>query len=80
MGRKGKERMQRVACKGKRAARRVSDDRRGGVAQRADSSAKTLERPGQAYVTTLSEGESLLTAWYQRGGGGRVQAPRYPSL
>ena len=54
--------------------------RRGGDAQRADSSAMTLEQPRRAYVTTLSEGESRLTAWYQRGGGGRVQAPRFLSL
>ena len=52
----------------------------GDGAQRAGSSAKTLEQPRQTYVTTLSEGESLLTARYQCGGGGQVQAPRFQSL
>ena len=66
---------ERRAMEKKKAVRRVSDDGRG-WAQRAGSSAKALERPRQTYVTTLSEGESLLTAWYQRGGGGRVQASK----
>ena len=54
--------------------RRAGQRQRAGGARRAGSSAKTLEQPMRTYVTTLSEGESLLTAWYQRGGGGRVQA------
>ena len=62
-----------------KGSRRVSDDGWDG-AQRAGSSATTLEQPRQTYVTTLSKGESLLTAWYQRGGGGRVQAPYDPIL
>jgi len=31
-------------------------------------------------MTTLSDGGDRLTTWNQRGGGGRVQAPRDPSL
>ena len=77
MGRRRRERMQ-LAGYGEGGGGRVSDDGLG-AAQRADSGAKTPERPRQAYMTTLSEGESLLTAWYQRGGGGRVQAPGFLS-
>ena len=61
-------------------AGRVSQRRRRGRARRAGPGAKAPEQPRQLCETTFSEGENLLTAWYQRGGGGRVQASGFLSL